>query len=1682
MTGHQPSCNPVTCIHHWFEDQAQRTPDHVAIKYEEQQLSYAELNARANQLSHFLRRRGVKRETLVGLCMERSVEMMVAIIGIMKAGGAYVPLDPAYPAQRLSFILDDTQAPLLLTQDNLLPLLPDSDSELIPIDSDANRQLLSEEATDNPDAVNQAEDLCYIIYTSGSTGTPKGVLVEHRNVVHLFSATQSLFQFNTNDRWTLFHSYAFDFSVWEMWGALLFGGCLVIVPHWLTRTPGTFYELLCSEKITILNQTPSAFRQLMHAEPLHAAKTTDELKLRWIIFGGEALNPQSLAPWISRHGDNSPQLANMYGITETTVHVTCKKVTAADIKQSSSPIGQPINGLQYLVLNEQHKAVAKGTPGELYVGGAGVSRGYLNQAELTRERFITDPFANNPEERLYKTGDRVKQIQTNELIYLGRIDDQIKVRGFRIEPGEIESAITKHPLIKEAVVTATADDSCNKRLIAYVTGTQQHLLLGAELRQFTEALLPAHMVPSMFIAMDELPLTENGKIDRAALPSPGASRPDLATDFVAPDTPIELALSEIWQETLGLECIGIDDNFIDLGGDSLQAASIIGRIQHAMGLTLSFADFFKNASIKQMASEIENLKGHDETLPPLTTRSANPEEKPPLSYGQQQIWLICQIEPDTPIYNEPMTVRHRGPLRVDALEKAISTIIGRHESLRTTFPLQHAQPQQSIAPIRYSTLKTINISHLPKKEREYEARRIATIEARQPLSLKDGPLIRITLVQLDEEEQWLFLTKHHAITDAVSMFTIFFRELVTLYNAFANNEPMPLAKLPLQYADYAIWQQQQSTSQRWQQQLDYWRQQLAELAPLQLPSLLATPPQPNYCGSRHTIRIPGALRDALKRVSHDKQCTLFTTLLTAFKVLLYRYSQQQDIPVATVISTRSQPALNNIIGYFLNTVVIRSSVCASSTIDAYLHQVSAAVIAANTHGDVPFSRVVEALNPDRQHGLNPLFQVMFIMEPPVAEFGDDWSVSQLDVDTGAVKCDLTMELDERHDGIIGRIEYRTDLFDAATIERMAGHYETLLESICQTPEAAIAELPMLGADEQKQLCDDWNATQQPLAEGTCLHQLFEKQAIATPDAQAVVCANERITYKQLNERANQLAHHLRDLGAKTETIIGVYMARSIDTIVALFGILKAGAAYLPLDPAYPQQRISFMLSDSRAKLVISQSHLASHIVEPGVECVILDGNNETIDEKSHDNLTSTVQTSHLAYVIYTSGSTGQPKGVAIEHRSPVALVTWAQSIFSEKEAAAVLCSTSICFDLSIFEIFLPLSSGGKIVLAENALALNSLPAAKEITLINTVPSVVTELLRSNAIPSSVRTINLAGEPLTSALVNELYAATSVDKVYDLYGPSEDTTYSTYALRTPDEKMATIGRPIANTQTYILDQNRHPVPVGVPGELFLGGAGLARGYLNRNALTTEKFIVNPFDDSGQTRLYRSGDLARYLPDGNIQYLGRIDNQVKVRGYRIELGEIEMTLLQHPAVNKAVATTHGEAASRRLLAYVVYEQGEHATVSELRQFVKERLPEQMVPALYIELTSIPLTPNGKVDRDKLPPPFQRDIVEHDQYEAPSTTIEKIIAESWQQTIAVQRVGIHDNFFDLGGHSLLAMQAIAIVEKQCGYQINPRQMVFDTLTQIACGYDKTHEEMQKQSHKPALLKRLITKLRWG
>jgi amino acid adenylation domain-containing protein/FkbM family methyltransferase len=2057
-----------------FAARAAATPEAVAVVHEGERLSYGELAAQAGRLAHHLRGLGVGPESRVGICLERSLDLVVAILGVLAAGGAYVPLDPAYPRERLAFLLVDSGVSVLVTAGRLLPALAETlapSVRLVLIDDD--RALFGRQARQDsapwPDGGVDAfpENLAYVIYTSGSTGRPKGVAVTHANVARLFAATDSRFRFGPGDTWTLFHSSAFDFSVWELWGALLHGGRLVVVPQAVSRSPVDFVRLLARERVTVLNQTPSAFRQLLWAEAAAGADAGfggfgDLGELRLVIFGGEALEVPGLAPWLDRHGDERPALVNMYGITETTVHVTSRRLRRADLTRSPllSPIGRPLPDLTLHLLDGRLQPVPVGVSGEIFVGGPGVARGYLGQPERTAERFLPDPFGGfggEPGARLYRSGDLARRRPDGQLEYLGRADDQVKIRGFRIEPGEVQAAVAAHPAVREALVLALPGAAVGEetRLVAYVVSAAaepgRDLSLG-ELRGFLAARLPEHMLPGALVLLPALPLTAHGKVDRRQLleivpAAPGSLLTGEEGEEAGgePRTPLERALAGLFREVLKVERVGRQDNFFELGGNSIAGAVLINRLQQEIREVVQVVVIFDAPTVAALAghlarehraavvrlwgpesagepgatmlgptrvgdSEAEELRRLVRPLPPLPpelaaeprnppalfvlspprsgstllrvllgghpalfappelellsfntlaerqaafpgrdrfwlegavravmaaqgvdaaeaetflaaalrqgwstrrlyreiqgeiggrllvdktpsyaldpqileraeaafagarylhlvrhplavvrsfeeakldqlffrhphtftrrqlaeliwrvsqenilaffaslpeerrhtvhfeelvrapeavlagicrflglpydpamarpyeerrarmtdgihpesrmlgdvkfhqhtaidprvadrfreagedlllgaatwalaarlgyerpegdvadpgsadpgsidgmggipARSWAPGEPIPLSFAQERLWFLDRLEPGSAAYNVPTAVRLTGRLDAAALAASLAAIARRHAALRTTFKRVDGAPVQVIAPAAALPFPRVDLASLPTGPagpagvREAEARRLAAEEAMRPFDLARGPLVRAALLRLAAEEHVALFTLHHIVSDGWSM-GVLIRELTAFYPVHlpgGSGELSPLPPLPIQYADFAVWQRRRLAGPRLEEQAGYWRQALAGASDLDLPTDRLRPRLPGERGAFAAALFPAALGDGVARLVRQEEATPFMVLLAAWCALLSRWTGQLDISVGFPVANRTHREVEGLIGFFVNTLVLRLDLSGEPDFLTLVRQVRRTALAAFAHQEIPFEKVVEALQPERDRGRTPLFQVMFSVQNAHAETAalPGVELTMVPVGGSSAKLDLSLSLQEAPEGLLASAEYRSELFFPTTVARHLSQLERLLAGAIADPRRPLAELPLLSAAERHQLLLGFDDAPDEEPPADTLGGLLALRAGERPEAIVAHGADLALSWSELAWRSRQLSWRLLREGVGPEVRVGLCLERSPGWLLALLATLEAGGVYVPLDPALPPERLGFLIADAGIDLLVTSEATARAAMAAMAAKAESIGENAgrsgaprslrleaLVEAKPTDAspLRRPASLDNLAYVIYTSGSTGLPKGVAVSHRGLARNEVAEARGYGIRPGDHLLQFAAIGFDVSLGEVGAALATGatlhfaGREALRPGAPLLELLQE-RGITALMMPPSIL-GVLSPEALPAlSVLVVGGEACPLPLA---ERWAAHL--RFHNGYGPTEATIAATLGEYHPGDPRLSLGRPLPGARVHLLDRLGQPVPVGVAGEVYIGGPGLARGYLGRPDLTAEAFLPDPFGRAGE-RLYRTRDLARRWPDGRFEFLGRSDGQVKVRGVRIELGEIEAALLAHPAVREAAVVVQpaadGDLAGRRLMAWIATGSGhaghagdagdagapsERPTPEALRRHLARTLPEGFLPAAFGLLDALPRTATGKVDRQalaRLAPAAERASGERPRV-PPRDGLERAVAAVWEEVLELPEVGAEERFFELGGNSLQAALVANRLEERLGVAV-PLADLFDAPT---------------------------------
>lgn len=1638
LTWEKPSLQTFG-IHTLIEAQVKRTPHSPAVTCGDQSLSYQELNRRANRVAHALQELGVGADVPVGLCVERSIDALVGLLGILKAGGGYVPLDPSFPNHRLRLMLEDAQVSIVVTQAHLRNHFQSFHGQICDVDSLATSTPGGPEQENLPQSVSP-DQLAYIIYTSGSTGQPKGVAVTQGSLVTSLQARLRYYH-DPVSRFLLTFSLAFDGSVTGIFWTLLQGGELIIPSEASHREPTELAALIERHRVSHVVWVPALYQTV-----LGEALSTQLESLRTVITAGESLPIELLR----RHYQLLPHatLYNEYGPTEATVwcsvYQTTREETGARV-----PIGKPIPHMQLYVLDERMQPLPISVPGELYIAGECLARGYVNNPQLTQERFLANPYV--PGTKLYRTGDIARYRADGNVEFLGRRDQQVKLRGYRIELGEIEYVLSNFPGVHQAAVLLREDKRGQHRLVGYVAGEPSLKNGLEEIRRDLITRLPHYMVPSIILPLDRMPLGATGKVNRQALPAP--ERPDgHAAAKTSPRNQIEESLAELWKSVLEVSDVSIHDNFFEQGGHSLLATQLVSRIRELFEVDVSLPVLFERPTIAAVAEEVTRLLQREQKISAMPPIISVPRDQPlPLSYSQQRMWLLYQLAPESTAYNMPFASRQLGQLNKGALRSTIDTISGRHEAFRTTFMMKETGPIQVIHPFCPPHWIEVDLRQVPADQRQQQAVQLVEQEANRPFDLEKGPLARFLLIEIEPDDHILMLTMHHIIGDQWS-FGIIGYEFALLYNAFSRGEVPSQKPVPLQYADYAWWQRRCLTDDWLSTQADYWRKKLAGLPKLSLPTDHPRPAVQTFNGSHCMVELPASLVERLKQFSAQHNATVFMTLLACFQILLSRYTGQTDIAVGSPIANRTQSAVESIIGSFVNTLVIRTDLSDNPTFGELMVRVRNTALEAYANQDFPFDKLVGMMHSARDQSSAPLVQVLFnVPNAPIRDIivqGLSWM--PFEVETQAAQFDLSLTVDTEFSRK-AYLTFNTDLFEPLTAERMLGQYKILLQNALAHPHGKLSELQILTAPERKLMLEDWNRTQRDYPRSECFPQLFEAQVKRTPDAVALSMGQNALRYGELNARANQLASYLRTLGAKPGVTVGIGLERSLEKVIALLAVLKTGAAYVPLDPEFPRDRLRFMAQDASLALLLTTAALSDRFDHQSCRLLYLDREMGSIAQMADHNLGPIATPQDLAYILYTSGSTGQPKGVEIPHQ---ALVNFLWSIRHEPGCTAqdvLLSVTTISFDIFGLELYVPLLVGARVEIASRAAAtdgrqLRSLCESVRPTIMQATPATWRMLIEAGWLGSKNLTVLSGGEGLPPDLVPLLFDRSLA--LWNMYGPTETTIWSTIERIERVDQEITIGRPIANTDVYILDQSLQPVPIGVTGELYIGGHGLARGYRGRPELTKERFIPHPFSPEPLARLYRTGDLAHYRPDGRIVHLGRVDNQVKIRGFRIELGDIEAALSRHPAIRQTAVTAWDDRqGTKQLVAYVVCREGSVPNQTELRTFLRSEVPEYMVPSRFIFLSSMPLTANNKVDRKALPSPAAS-FSDEPSHSAPRNQVEIQLTTLWQQVLDVSKVGVHDNFFDLGGHSLKAARLFYLLEQVYGRRL-PLAMLFQAPT---------------------------------
>ncbi|MCC3380887.1 non-ribosomal peptide synthetase, partial [Paenibacillus farraposensis] len=1603
-------------IYQMFEEQAERTPEQMAVVFGESRLTYRELNERANRLARTLRKQGVQADQLVGLMAERSLDMMVGIFAILKAGGAYVPIDPDYPEERIRYMLEDSGAKLLLLPSHLQDRVHFAGSVML-LDDPA----IYDEDGANLESINAPADLAYVIYTSGTTGKPKGVMIEHRSVINRLTWMQEAYPLDAGDMILQKTAITFDVSVWELFWWSFVGASMCLLPVGGEKDPEVIVETIAAQKVSTMHFVPAMLNAFLeHIERQGEPAQSKLASLKQVFASGEALTPNAAARFQQYVAPVSQaKLVNLYGPTEATVDVSYFNLRA-DETYRTVLIGKPISNIRLYVVSEGGKLQPIGVPGELCIAGDGVGRGYLNRPELTAEKFVDSPFS--PGERMYRTGDLVRWQADGNIEYLGRIDHQVKIRGYRIELGEVETQLLKVEAVQETVVVAREDESGQKQLCAYFTANAE--LTASELRGALAQELPSYMIPSYFVQLEHMPLSPNGKIDRKALPAP-EEHMNTGQEYVAPRSEREAQLVRIWQEVLGLQTVGIKDNFFEIGGHSLRATIVTARIQKEMNVGISLREVFQAPTIEQMAQLLDGREHIDYASIPNVEGQAYY----PVSSAQKRLYLLSQLEGGETSYNMPGVLMVEGSLDRSRAEEAFRQLIRRHETLRTSFDVVNGEPVQRVQPeVPFA------VEYIQAKEEEAPAHIRRFVRA---FDLRQAPLLRVGLIELEAERHLLLFDMHHIVSDGASI-----NILVEEFNRFYEGEELP--KLRIQYKDYAAWQLAEARSERLSKQAAYWLDVYRdELPVLELPTDYARPPVQSFAGSSIEFVINQRQTHALQQLAAQTGSTLFMVLLSAYTALLHKYTRQEDIIVGTPIAGRPHADLEGMIGMFVNTLALRNFPAADKTFYQYVLEVKESALKAYENQDFPFEELVEKLDLRRDLSRNPIFDTLFVLQN--TEQGDQ-EIDGLQFKPYAhphqtAKFDLTLHVTENEEELACSLEYATALFQRETVERMTKHLVQLIDVILEKPETKLSSIEIITPQEKVRIVEQFNATAADYPREKTIYQLFEEQAAGSLAHVAVVCEDARLTYRELNERANRLARTLRDKGVVRDQPVAIAAHRSIELVVGVLAILKAGGAYVPIDPDYPAERIGYMLEDSGAKLLLIRR---DDVADIGFAGSVIDLDDDAAYAEDGSNLGLTGAPGDLAYVIYTSGTTGRPKGVMVEHRNVVRLVK-STDYAQLDETTRILQTGAVVFDASTFEIWGALLNGGQLYLASNDVILDARKLRQAIEQYGITTMWLTSPLfnqlsqQDSKLFGAIKTLIVGGDMLSAPHINRVLRDNPGLDIVNGYGPTENTTFSTtYAIPGELTESAPIGRPIRNSTAYVVDSSMKLLPIGAWGELIVGGDGVARGYLNRPELTVEKFVQDPVKP-GEI-CYRTGDLVRWRADGNLEIKGRIDEQVKIRGFRIELGEVEAQLAKIESIREAVVIARAdESEQKQLCAY--FAASNRLSAGEIRSALAKELPNYMIPSYFVQLEQLPLTANGKVDRRALPAP-EENVHTGTEYAAPRTAVEQALASVWQSVLGVRNIGIHDSFFDLGGDSIKSIQVSSRLF-QAGYKLEMKDM---------------------------------------
>jgi amino acid adenylation domain-containing protein len=1651
------------CIHQLFEEQVEKRPEAVAVIFEDQQLTYGELNAKANQLAHYLRELGVKPDTLVAICVERSLEMVIGLLGILKAGGAYVPLDPDYPKERLAFMLQDTAALAALTQAYAGKSLPKDGTRTIFLDTQWEH--ISLLPAENLVSCTLPPSLAYCTYSSGTTGKPNGILTTHAGVVRL---VKDINYIKLSPDEVILHAapLAFDASTFELWGALLNGGRVVV----MKPGPLSLESIATSvmrHQVTTMWLTSALFHR--YCEQLLSTLNG----VQQLLAGGDVLRPDIVKRTVA--GLPNCRLINGYGPTETTTFAVCYHIPR-EFEGDSVPLGNPISNTQVYILDAALKPVPIGVSGEIHIAGAGLARGYLNRPGLTAEKFIPNPFG-EAGSRMYKTGDLGRYLPDGNIDFLGRIDHQVKIRGFRIELGEIEAALQNHKEVREAVVMAREDSPGDKRLVSYVVAKERGNISIEALRVHLKKNLPEYMVPSAWVFLERMPLNLNGKIDRKALPAPSMARVDLGVEYVAPRTANEKLLAEIWAEVLKIDRVGIQDRFRALGGSSIQAIDISFKVSRMLGNDLRMPAPLGNVKLADYSVAIEQILEHGKTkaLPVILEKQPN-DLLLPASYAQQQVFFIEQLGEAWRAYRFHARFNLFGLLDVTALWEALNALVARHEILRTAFFHRSGQLFRRVTTHIEVELPYFDLSHLLQEQQQHELASRLADELNASFDIAQAPLVRWRLIKLSSNQHVLFQSEHHNLHDGQS-FRILVRDLAVLYSAKCRGDAVVLPLIQAQYGEYCHEEREWLRSAQYKYQLQEWESRLSGFTEdLRLFTDLKQVAERRFLGEQVRVQVSARLFQRINEVAATLGISRFTLMLSAFGALCSRLCDRERFVIGSSTANRTSACFQWTTGMFVNMVAIPFNAEPSLSFSKFAQVVSEHVDFALICSSVPLSELMKKLGLTASLQGEPPFNIGFSFHDSIKV---DTTFHELEVEieeaveNGSSKFDLSVVGILGNDSIsqpmVLRFEYNTDVFDREMIEKIVRYYLVLIEGVLSDPQSQLKDLPLLSEAEREQVLVEWNDTKADFPSDKCIHQLFEEQVEKRPEAVAVIFEDQQLTYGELNAKANQLAHYLRELGVKPDTLVAICVERSLEMVIGLLGILKAGGAYVPLDPDYPKERLAFMLQDTAAPVLLMQEHLKDKLPKHIAREVRLDADWNSLSQHPTTNPDNVTLPQHLAYCIYTSGSTGRPKGAVNMHQGFVNLVHWyfCQELGTQSTERVMLAS-SLSFDLTQKNVVGILAKGGVLIVPQGTVTdIDSIRSAlhkHRPTWVNCTPSAYRVYFES---PGTLRTVALGGEQIERGLAEQLLAQGI--NLINAYGPTECSAVAiSHCVGNASlDSNVPLGCPIPNVQIYILDANLNLMPAGIAGEIYIAGIGLSRGYLNHPDLTAEKFIPNPFGKPG-SRMYKTGDRGRFLPDGTIDFLGRIDNQVKIRGFRIELGEIERALIKHPDVHEAVVVARDDNSREKyLVGYIVLKIANSLEIEALRTYVQQELPEYMIPSVWVFLKAFPLNPNGKTDRKALPVPdtswqTQALCADTSTIQEPLSQELRTILDILNELMPGAAVGPNDDLFLKGMHSVLMMRFVYQCKERLNLQIKVRNLYTLASPAAIAEFAKSHKTL--------------------